>query len=423
MQKPANLADGPQPGEFRQHWRPLAAAFLGVGSSLSLNSYILSIFAPYLIEEFGWSRSQWALMGVAQMLMMVTLPFAGRLADVYGVRKVASIGVFSFPVFLLLITVMDGSISTYLAIYVAQLILGSVTTTTVFSRVVAQAFDLRRGLALGLCGIGPPLIGAMGSPLLTAFVQQHGWRAGYLAVAAFCLIAGVVALALVPPHVAAPRAPAQASRRAGVFGEILRMPAFWILFIACFLANLPFSMATAQLKMVLIDQGLSDAMAAWLISAFALGSIAGRVLSGLALDRMPAWLVGFICFFLPFVGLVLLALPWNAVALVATAVLLVGLSFGGEGDIIPYLVTRYFGIEVYSTVLGMLTAAMGAAMGVGNAILGVVLKQTDSFQGYFLIAGAGAFIGSAMFILLASPRFRAMGDAASTRAVAAASAH
>ena len=50
-------ATGGDLGEFRHHWRPLLAAFLGVGSALSLNSYILSIFAPYLIEEFGWSRS------------------------------------------------------------------------------------------------------------------------------------------------------------------------------------------------------------------------------------------------------------------------------------------------------------------------------------------------------------------------------
>ena len=405
-------ATGGDLGEFRHHWRPLLAAFLGVGSALSLNSYILSIFAPYLIEEFGWSRSQWALMGMVQMLMMVTLPFAGRLADVYGVRKVAMIGVLSFPVFLVLITIMDGSIGTYLAIYIAQMILGSVTTTTVFSRIVAQAFDLRRGLALGLCGIGPPLIGALGSPLITAFVQVNGWRAGYLLVAGFCLIAGIIALLLVPPHVPASVAPAQSTRRAGVFGEIFAMPAFWVLLVACFLANLPFSLATSQLKMVLLDQGLSDGTAAWLISAFALGSIAGRVISGLALDRLPAWLVGFICFFLPFVGLVLLALPWNAVALVATAVLFIGLSFGGEGDIIPYMVTRYFRIDVYSTVLGMLTAAMGAAMGLGNAILGVVLARTDSFHGYFVIAGVAAFVGSALFILLALPRFHGGGGAA-----------
>ena len=35
--------------EFRRHWRPLTASFLGMASGLSLNAFILSVFAPYLI--------------------------------------------------------------------------------------------------------------------------------------------------------------------------------------------------------------------------------------------------------------------------------------------------------------------------------------------------------------------------------------
>ena len=35
-----------QEGEFRRNWRVLAGAFIGIGTSLSLNSYILSTFQP-----------------------------------------------------------------------------------------------------------------------------------------------------------------------------------------------------------------------------------------------------------------------------------------------------------------------------------------------------------------------------------------
>src|SRR5688572_2757028 len=64
-------------GEFRQHWRVLLAAFLGLASALSLNSYILSTFAPYMIAEFAWSRSQWALLGLAHAVTLISLPIAG----------------------------------------------------------------------------------------------------------------------------------------------------------------------------------------------------------------------------------------------------------------------------------------------------------------------------------------------------------
>ena len=141
--------------EFRRHWRPLTASFLGMGSALSLNSYILSTFAPYLIDEFGWTRSQWAMLGIVQLLMLVCLPVAGRLTDVFGVRRVAAIGALVFPLTLVGIATMNGDIYVYLVIYVAQTVLCSTTTATVYSRVVAENFSVRRGLALAIAGSSP----------------------------------------------------------------------------------------------------------------------------------------------------------------------------------------------------------------------------------------------------------------------------
>ncbi|MCB2073339.1 MAG: MFS transporter [Novosphingobium sp.] len=394
--------------EFRQHWRPLLAAFLGMGSALSLNSYILSIFAPYLIGEFGWTRSQWAMLGITQILIMVCMPVAGRLTDMFGVKPVASVGAVSFPVFLVAIAMMNGNIFVYLAIYIGQTILCSTTTATVYSRLVAAAFSNRRGLALGICGSSPPLISAAASPLITAFVEDHGWRAGYLAVAAFCAVCTVITLLLIPrskPSENNGRQPVR-DRAIGVYRAIFAMPVFWIIFAAVFLSNLPFSLAISQLKLVVLDQGLSDATAAILVSTFAIGSIVGRVFSGAALDYLPANVIASICFGLPFFGLLMLASPFNSVAVVTTAILLIGLSFGGEGDIVPYLVTRYFGISVFSTVFGLLTAAIGSAMALGNGLLGLTLDTTGSFDLYLLVAAAGAFIGSALFLLLGRARYQ-----------------
>lgn len=91
---------------------------------------------------------------------------------------------------------------------------------------------------------------------------------------------------------------------------------------------------------------------------------------------------------------------------VGIAILLMGLSFGGEGDVVPFLVTRYFNIAIFSTVLGLLTASIASAMAIGNAVLSLVLETTDSFNLYLVIAAVGAFIGSAMFLALGSRRFR-----------------
>lgn len=393
----------PDFSEFRTHWRPLLGAFLGMGSALSLNSYILSVFAPYMLGDFGWSRSQWAMLGTVQMLVMICLPIAGRLTDRFGVRRVAAVGALSFPVFLVLIATMNGSIGSYVAIYVAQTIICSTTTATVYSRVVAAAFKIRRGLALGIAGSSPPLIAALFSSPISTFVADNGWRTGYLLVAAFCAICAVLTMILLPKHEPG-EGPAKQARPVGAYATIFAMPAFWIMLGAFFLVNLPFTLATSQIKLVVLAQGLPDSTAAVMVSVFAVSSIVGRIISGGALDYVAAHIIAAINFVLPFIGLLLLASAFDSLPAVALAIGLIGFAFGGEGDILPYLVMRHFGITVFSTVVGMLSAAIGLVMGLGNLLLAYTLGATDSFDVYLYTAAATAFIGSALFLTLGLPR-------------------
>ncbi len=392
-------------GEFRQHWRPLLASFIGLGSGLSLNAYILTIFAPYLIQSFGWSLSQWASLGAVQMLIMVATPVAGRLTDRFGVRAVAMVGALSYPLFLIAITQMDGSIGTYAAIYIAQTIICATTTTTVYSRVVAEVFKIRRGLALGIAGSSPPLIAFFASPLLSAYVHDHGWRQGYYVVAAFSTICAIATMLLLEPHRRGQGA-RSGNSTPRAYRTIFSNPVFWIMLVALFLVNTPFSLATSQLKLVVLDQGLTDSFAALMISAFAVSSIVGRVISGTALDYLPGHIVAAISFALPVAGLLLLASPLNSSAVVLVAVVLIGVSFGGEGDIVPYLVTRYFPVPIYSTTLGLLSSAMGGAMGAGAALLAFTLRSAGGYETYLTTAAICAAIGSSMFLLLGVRRYQ-----------------
>ena len=389
--------------EFRTHWRPLAAGALGVGTGLSLNTYVLSIFAPYLIKEFGWSLSQWAMLGLVQFAAMVAIPIAGRLTDLYGVRRVAALGAFAYPLSLFVISRLGGDIYVYMGILLAQIVICSTTTMTVYSRIVAGAYSARRGLALGICGSAPPLIGAIASPLLSAVVADHGWRTGYVAMAVFCGICSVATFFLLGRGDAARQArpvqPAE-TRPRGDYRAILSSPVFWIIFAALVLVNLPFSLASSQLKLVVLAQGLPDATAALMITVFAVSSIAGRVVFGAALDRLPAHLIAALAFCLPVIGLLLLASPYDTLVPVMLGLVFIGLSFGGEGDIVPYLVTKHFNLAIYGSVYGLLTAAMGASMALGNVLLSAILAESNDYDRYFVIAAAATAIGSALFLLL-----------------------
>jgi MFS family permease len=226
--------------ELRANWRPLAAAFVGLGSGFSLTMYTTSIMAPHLLGEFGWSKSEFALVGSLSLLMIPILPLIGRLADVLGARRTAFIGILSLPLCFVAYSMMKGDIRTYIGLFLAQSMLCVTTTATVYTRIVVQYIKNARGLALAVVASGPALTGAIGGPLLNNFVEAHGWRAGYLALMVFSVVAGVLTLLLMPPDRRGDGRvkPVKARSIKEDYPEIIANPAFWLMLAAMLLCNI-----------------------------------------------------------------------------------------------------------------------------------------------------------------------------------------
>ncbi|HKY90974.1 MAG TPA: MFS transporter [Nevskiaceae bacterium] len=387
--------------EVRRHWRALLAAALGMGAGLSVNIYITGIFSPHLVAEFGWTKSQFAMVGTLSMLVLISVPIFGRLTDRFGVRRVAAVGAVSMPLSFVGLSLFDGSFGEYCALIAVQTLLGTATTATVYSRLVAERFTGARGLALAIVTCGPAAVGAVGGPLLNGFVDQHGWRAGYQVLAAFSAVASALALALIPSR-AGDRAGAVSTRRPAVqdYGAILRSPAFWILVGGMFLCNLPQSLQGLQLKMMLSENGIDSAGAAMMMSAYATGVIVGRFLCGLCLDRYPAEIVAALTMGLPGLGLFVIASTWDAPLAIGAAVLLVGLSQGGESDVVGYLVVRHFPVQIYSSVFGLVAALIGVSSGVGAGLLSASFRFSDRYAPYVFLTGIAVIAGGAMLLLL-----------------------
>ena len=68
-------------GELRTHWRPLLAATMGLGFGIGLSAYTMSLFAPKMIGEFGWAKSQFALLGSFGLLMLIMQPILAANRD------------------------------------------------------------------------------------------------------------------------------------------------------------------------------------------------------------------------------------------------------------------------------------------------------------------------------------------------------
>ena len=387
-------------GEVRANGRQLAAATAGLSAGLSVSAYTNAAMAPHFLAAFGWSRSDFALTGVIALLTFVFLPVYGRLADVVGVRRVAAVGVVGVPVCWAAFAAMSGPIWQYFAISVALIALGVTTTPAIYSRVVATWFDKARGLALAIAISGPPLLGAIGSPALAAINRAYGWRVGCVAIAVTTAVLGVLALALIGREKPGSAGSARKPKARTDYRAILRNRVFWILLAGVLLCNVYHSVTTSQLGVVLGASVRSAGSVASLVSIFAVAVIVGRFACGLALDRFAAHAVAAIAMALPGFGCLLLASSWDSYVVVIAAVCCLGAAWGAEGDVIAYLVSRRFDLSVYSSVLSILSAAIGVSSAAGAVILSRILRETQSFNGFLVLAGAAAMAGGALFVVL-----------------------
>ncbi len=394
-------------GELRQHARPLAAASLATGTSLPLFAYTNSIFAPHLIKEFGWSRAQFALIGVTMLAMLAILPLIGRFTDRLGVRRVALIGVLLLPLGFIGYSQMRGDFTTYLVIFTAILMFGAMTGPLVVSRLIAANFERAQGLALTVMNCAPSLL-AMGlAPALNLCIEEIGWRATYLVLGSFVLVCGLIAVLLVDKEVpgkALEKLEAAPQTARQDYGLILRSPVFWVLVVAIFLCMLQTPLHSAQMNLMLLDNGLTMQTAANLVPIYALGTIVGRIVCGVALDMFSTRVVTFLSMILPAFGFVLLGSDHDSLAAISFAMFLIGLTVGAESDLLCYLVARYFKLRIYGTTLGLIHTTSFLASAVGGIGISMTLTATDSFAAYLFFVAGTVTVGSLLFLLLPKGR-------------------
>lgn len=397
--------------EFRVHWQPLLAASLGIGLGSALSHYTMSLFGPALLAEFGWSKAQFALIGSIPLINLLFVPFAGRFTDRFGSRLAATIGFTALPLGFLAFTMMNGSISTFFAIWVVQHIFGILTTSLVFCRVIVERFDSARGIALSLVMTAPPLIGAIAAPVLGALIDAEGWRAGYFVLAALTATGGIIAVVAMGRSdrkaaraVAKPKIASSLSVRE--LGALLRHPTLLLILGGMFLVNIPGVFASSQLKLVVMDSGVSSANATWMMSLYAIGVIIGRFLSGLALDRIPAHLVAIATLGLPAIGYLVLASHITAFSLLAMGVGIIGFAQGAESDVGAFLISRRFDLKNFSLLLSLLTTMIGAGTAAGSVVLSIALHNTGSYVPFLLISAVATILGALLFALTGSRRAR-----------------
>jgi MFS family permease len=400
---PAFLLDERSPGY--EGWRVAGASAFGVFVSFaSLLVYTFGLFLKPLAEEFTWSRQQVsAAFGFAAIMVALCSPVLGYLLDRVGPRRVILPCLAVFGCAFASLSLLTPHLWHLYAIFVVCGIVGNGTAQMAYSGAVSSWFDARRGLALAVMMSG----GAMGAivlpPVAQALIGRFGWRSA-------CLLLGAMVLALGLPLVAAfirerPDARSGRERRAegASVRDGLRSRVFWILVVVLFFSSIAQNGALAHLSALLTDRGVSPAGAALALSAMGGASLVGRLVTGWLLDRFFAARVSFGLLSAAALGVFILAGADSLTTGVLGAAL-IGFGMGGEADVTPYLLSRYFGLRSFSMLLGFTWTAYALAGALGPILMGKVFDATGSYQALLVRLAAGTLAVAALMLWL--PKYR-----------------
>ncbi len=370
--------------------------------------FSLPVYLQPMAADTGWTRAGISgAMTIAFIVMGIAGFAAGTLSDRIGTRPIVLAGALLMGIGLFIASNATNIVLFQVAygglMGVAFGAFGAPITATTLTW-----FDKHRGLAISLGSIGGGVAPMIFSPLATVLIQAYGWRTSMLITAITATVIIIpVALLIRPapasiadakPALAVPDAPASASKSTGL--AALRTPQFAVLatvFFLCCAAHSGPIFHTVSYAMIC---GASALAAASLYSVEGLAGLFGRLLFGIAADRLGVRRV-------LVVGLAIQAaaiftyIYVNALPQFYILAIVLGMAYSGVMPLYFVLARDYFSSKVMGTVVGgmVMTSSLGMAFGpVGGGWL------YDTFGTYHWMYIASAAVGlAAAAVALAFP--------------------
>ena len=385
-------------------WRVAAASSTcGLVSFASLFIYTFTIFLKPLAAEFGWSREAVSIaFGIAALAVGACSPGLGWLLDRYPARRIILPCMAIFGCAFASLSLLTPHLWHLYAVFLILGIVGNGTAHLAYSRALTTWFQERRGVAFSIL-LGGGALGAMIlPPLAEALIRAAGWRASFAILGGSVLVIGLPCGSRVRER---PRTiTSRMTSGSGVsVAEGARSRIFWIIIAELFLISISQNGAITHMAALLTDRAISPESAAFAVSALGGAALAGRLITGWLVDRFFAPRAAFCLFAISALGTFLLA-GANSLTLGITSAALIGFGMGGEGDVTPYLLSRYFGLRSFSTFYGLSWTAYAIAGAAGPIIMGRVFDITGSYRPILLYLSLATLAAASLMLLL--PRYK-----------------
>ncbi len=395
-------------------WRIVTVTFVTNFIAVGLVFYSYGVFFKALAAEFGGSRFGVATgLAIMNIAIGVCAPFLGQALDRSSVRNIICLGAVLIAAGFFLASQIDALwqfyavMGTFLALGVMAV--GPLTGATL----VANWFTDRRGIALGIAGMGISASGFAMAPLATLLIGAIGWRETFL-------VYGVVPLVVVIPlawlvvvnrperiglrpdgakdptdAVASPggqsapasvpdeRDLASASESDWSTRSALAQRNLWVIAIAIALNSCTNGAILTHIIPHATDIGFEPLAAAWVLSCIAGFGVVGKLLFGWIADRIDKRLTFWCATGLQGLGIVLImnAEQYHLLLLAGTVY---GLGMGGMPPLMGALIGAAFGRYRFGRMIGLMNPVMLPIRVLGIPYAGWIFDRTGSYQIAFL---------------------------------------
>ena len=335
-----------------------------------------------ITEAMGWSRAD-ASIALSLMLFATAFvsPIVGMVVDRFGVKRLLISSILATACVLVLIS----TIQSLPIFWMVFLLLGLVSPglqPVLYSKVVVDWFDNRRGMALGVLNAGQGVGSAVMGPVTGLLLTQYGWRGAYVGLAILLLLItlpGAIFVIRQNPAAQGNRMPAAGAGGQTVpWRELVASRPFWLVILSAFVLSMAINGALPHMVPLLTDRGYSLAAAVGTMSVLGLAGICGRLGTGWLVDRFFAPYVALVVFTLAAGGMAIIWLNPTSIPVVA-GIVLVGAGIGAEIDLMSFLTSRYFPRQVFGSVYGLVFFALIMGQALGAYVMGQTFQAAHSY--------------------------------------------
>ncbi|MDK2754952.1 MAG: MFS transporter [Gammaproteobacteria bacterium] len=373
-------------------------------------------FAVFLLpieSEMGWSRT--TLAGIYAIYMGahgLAAVVIGWFVDRVGPRVVYTIGLLAYGLAFLLAQFGTEPWHFYLTTGVmagiAMTAIGMTTATVLITRWYhgPRARQLSPAIGIAYSGMGAGVI--LWIPITNALIEMLGWRETYRTLGIILCVLAVIVYVL--PWSKLQLTPLPMSRFGSVLGgskdghlrAALKTKMFWLLFVIMFITAVAMYLVGPQMVAYLVSVGFDSTVASLAFSINGFLTVFGIAGTGWLARYFGMKRVATISYAMSITAVILLAcltvLP--VMALLALAILPLGLSQGARGPIVSVQASQAFSGQGLGAIYGAITMGVGLGGMSGAWLSGVFYDVTGGYILSYCVSVVCALMGVGLFWMI-----------------------